>query len=621
MPMTVMLSVQFGIDFNGKTKSIRRGDTGGDKKVVYSLRPCRIWENFPIGQIFRVAYCIARSNVVPSGLDRKKRLLRQKNTRTRTNLGSKFMKKLSTLIAATAIATLMAGSAWSKTFVYCSEASPEGFDPGLYTGGQTFDAAAHTVYNRLVEFKRGTTEIEPALAESWEISADGKEYTFKLRPGVKFQTTEYFTPTRELNADDVIFSFERQYKADNAWNKYVPGASWEYFSGMGLPDLLEKVEKVDDLTVKIVLKRPEAPLLANLGMPFISILSKEYADKLQADGKMELMNQQPLGTGPFTFVAYQPDAAIRYKANPDYWGGKQKIDDLVFAITTDAAVRAQKLKAGECHLMSYPNAADVAELKADPNLHISEQAGLNVSYLAYNTLVPPFDKVEVRKALNMAINKQAIVDAVFQGAATVAKNPIPPTMWSYNDKVEDDKYDPEVAKKMLADAGVKDLKMKIWAMPVARPYMLNARRAAELMQSDLAKIGVTAEIVSYEWAEYLKLSSAKDRDGAAILGWTGDNGDPDNFLDTLLGCDAVGGNNRAQWCNKEFDDLVTKAKETSDVAERTKLYEEAQIVFKKEAPWNTLDHSLAVVPMSKKVSGFVQSPLGDFVFEGVDIAE
>jgi len=194
-------------------------------------------------------------------------------------------------------------------------------------------------------------------------------------------------------------------------------------------------------------------------------------------------------------------------------------------------------------------------------------------------------------------------------------------MWSYNDKVEDDKYDPEVAKKMLEDAGVKDLKMKFWAMPVARPYMLNARRAAELMQSDLAKIGVTAEIVSYEWAEYLKLSSAKDRDGAAILGWTGDNGDPDNFLDTLLGCDAVGGNNRAQWCNKEFDDLVTKAKETSDVAERTKLYEEAQIVFKKEAPWNTLDHSLAVVPMSKKVSGFVQSPLGDFVFEGVDIAE
>ncbi|MCD2183367.1 ABC transporter substrate-binding protein [Rhizobium sp. GN54] len=531
------------------------------------------------------------------------------------------MKKLTTLLAATALASVMGTAAWSKTLVYCSEGSPEGFDPGMYTAGTTFDASSRTVYNRLVEFKHGSTEIEPGLAESWTVSDDGTEYTFKLRPGVKFQTTEYFTPTREFNADDVIFSFERQYKEDNKWNKYVAGASWEYFAGMGFPELIKSIEKVDDLTVKFTLTRPEAPFIANLGMDFASILSKEYADKLEADGKMELMNQQPLGTGPYTFVAYQADAAIRYKANPDYWGGAQKIDDLVFAITTDAAVRAQKLKAGECHIMPYPNAADVAGLKEDPNLTVVEQEGLNVSYLAYNTLVAPFDKVEVRKALNMAVNKQAIVDAVFQGAATVAKNPIPPTMWSYNDAIEDDKYDPEAAKKMLDEAGVSGLKMKVWAMPVARPYMLNARRAAELIQADLAKVGVEVEIVSYEWAEYLKLSSDKDRDGAVILGWTGDNGDPDNFLDTLLGCDAVGGNNRAQWCNKEFDDLMTKAKTTADVAERTKYYEEAQVIFKKEAPWNTLDHSLVSIPMSKKVSGFVMDPLGIHRFDGVDIAE
>ncbi|QRM54296.1 ABC transporter substrate-binding protein [Sinorhizobium sp. BG8] len=531
------------------------------------------------------------------------------------------MKKLTTLLAATALASMMASAAWSKTLVYCSEGSPEGFDPGLYTAGTTFDASSRTVYNRLVEFKHGSTEIEPGLAESWTVSEDGTVYTFKLRSGVKFHTTEFFTPTRDLNADDVIFSFERQYKADNAWNKYVAGASWEYFAGMGFPELIKSIEKVDDLTVKFTLNRPEAPFMADLAMDFASVLSKEYADKLAADGKMELMNQQPLGTGPYAFVAYQTDAAIRYKANPEYWGGQQKIDDLVFAITTDAAVRAQKLKAGECHIMPYPNAADVADLKADPNLSVSEQEGLNVSYVAYNTLVAPFDKAEVRKALNMAVNKQAIVDAVFQGAATVAKNPIPPTMWSYNNAVEDDKYDPEAAKKMLDEAGVSGLKMKLWAMPVARPYMLNARRAAELMQADLAKVGVEVEIVSYEWAEYLKLSSDKARDGAVILGWTGDNGDPDNFLDTLLGCDAVGGNNRAQWCNKEFDDLMTKAKATADVAERTKLYEEAQVIFKREAPWNTIDHSLVSIPMSKKVSGFVQDPLGYHRFDGVDIAE
>jgi len=531
------------------------------------------------------------------------------------------MNRKLTLAAALLAATVMGGAANAKTFVYCSEGSPEGFDPGMYTAGTTFDAAAHTVYNRLLEFKPGTTETEPGLAESWEISDDGLEYTFKIRQGVKFQTTDFFTPSRDLNADDVVFSFDRQLNSNNPWNQYVAGASWEYANGMGFPTLIKSVEKVDDHTVKITLNQPEAPFLASLAMPFMSIVSKEYSDKLEADGKKELMNQQPLGTGPFTFVAYQQDAVIRYKANPDYWGGKQKIDDLVFAITTDAAVRYQKLKAGECHLMPFPNAADVEAMKADPNLKVMEQEGLNIAYLAYNTTQAPFDKIEVRKALNMAINKQAIVDAVFQGAATPAKNPIPPTMWSYNDAIQDDAYDPDAAKKMLDEAGVKDLSMKVWAMPVSRPYMLNARRAAELIQSDFAKIGVTVEVVSYEWAEYLDRSKAKDRDGAVILGWTGDNGDPDNFLHTLLGCDAVGGNNRAQWCNEEFNDLVVRAKVTTDQAERTKLYEQAQEVFKREAPWATLDHSLSIVPMRKEVEGFHQSPLGDFAFEGVDLVE
>jgi dipeptide transport system substrate-binding protein len=531
------------------------------------------------------------------------------------------MKKISVLLAATVLASAMASTAWSKTLVYCSEGSPEGFDPAIYTAGTTFDASSRTVYSRLVEFKHGKTEVEPGLADSWTVSDDGLTYTFKLHPGVKYQTTDFFTPTRDLNADDVVFSFERQLKADSPWAKYVAGVSYEYAAGMGFPELIKSVEKVDDLTVKFTLNHPEAPFLADLAMDFASVVSKEYADKLQADGKMEQMNQMPLGTGPFTFVAYQPDAVIRYKANESYYKGKEKIDDLVFAITPDASVRAQKLKAGECHIMPYPNAADVKDLKADSSLKVLEQPGLNVSYLAYNTQQAPFDKPEVRKALNMAINKQAIVDAVFQGAGQVAKNPIPPTMWSYNDAVKDDAYSPDEAKKALEAAGVKDLSMKIWAMPVSRPYMLNARRAAELMQADLAKVGVKVEIVTHEWAEYLKLSKDVKRDGAAILGWTGDNGDPDNFLDTLLGCEAVGGNNRAQWCNKEFDALVKKAKKTADVAARTKLYEEAQVVFKKEAPWATIDHSTEFVPMSAKVSGYVQDPVGVHRFDGVDIAE
>ncbi len=558
---------------------------------------------------------------MPPSLGGWREPLKQLGPVVRSSIGRHTMKYKLGIAAALLSATFFASAASAKTFVYCSEGSPEGFDPGLYTAGTTFDASAHPVYSRLLEFEPGTTKPVAGLAESWTVSEDGKEYVFKLRKDVKFHTTDFFTPTRTLNADDVVFSIDRQINKSNPWNQYVAGAAWEYAAGMGFPDLIKAVEKVDDLTVKFVLNRPEAPFLANLAMPFASIVSKEYADSLDAAGKKEQLNQMPVGTGPFVFVGYQQDAVIRYKKNADYWGGAPKIDDLVFAITTDAAVRYQKLKAGECHLMPYPNAADVETMKADPALTVMEQEGLNVAYLAYNTTQAPFDKVEVRKALNKAINKQAIVDAIFQGMATPAKNPIPPTMWSYNDKVEDDTYDLDGAKKMLEDAGVKDLSMKLWAMPVSRPYMLNARRAAEIIQDDFAKIGVKAEIVSYEWAEYLDRSKAKDRDGAVMLGWTGDNGDPDNFLDTLLGCDAVGGNNRAQWCNKEFDELVKKAKVTSDQAERTKLYEEAQVVFKREAPWATLDHSLSVVPMRKEVSGFVQSPLGDFTFENVDIAE
>ncbi len=239
----------------------------------------------------------------------------------------------------------------------------------------------------------------------------------------------------------------------------------------------------------------------------------------------------------------------------------------------------------------------------------------------YNTQQKPFDDVRVRKALNMAINKKAIIDAVFQGAGQVAINPIPPTMWSYNKEVKDDPYDPDAAKKLLEEAGVKDLKMNVWAMPVSRPYMPNARRTAELIQADFAKVGVTVNIVSYDWGEYLKRASAVDHDGAVIVGWTGDNGDPDNFLGVLLSCASVGSNNRAEWCNKDFDALINKAKTVSDQAERAKLYEQAQVVFKKEAPWATIDHSTVFMPMSKKVTGFTQDPLGIHRFDNVDIAE
>lgn len=509
----------------------------------------------------------------------------------------------------------------AKTLVYCSESSPEGFDPALYSTNSTWDASSETIYDRLTEFKPGTTEVAPGLAASWTISDDNLEYVLKLREGVKFQTTDFFTPTRDFNADDVLFSYNRQIDKNSPWYAYSGAANWEMFDAMEMPNIVKEIVKVDDHTIKFVLNQPDASLLAKLALNFGAIMSKEYADKLEASGNKIDLDHKPVGTGPFTFVNYQQDAAIRYAANADYWGGKPKIENLIFAITVDATARMQRLKAGECQMAPYPAPADIEALKADPALNVMEMAGLNVAYMAFNNLKAPFDNVEVRKALNMGVNKQAIVDAVYQGMGQVAKNGIPPTMWGYNDKVVPYPYDPEAAKKMLAEAGVKDLKMKIWAMPVSRPYMPNARRSAEMMQADLAKIGVGVEIVSYEWGEYLKQARDKNRDGAVILGATSDNGDPDNMLSFFFVCSAVGSSNMANWCYKPVDDLLQKGRVTTDKAERTKIYEEAQQIIHDQAAWMPIAHSTVVLPMSKKVKGFVMEPLGSHRFKNVDIDE
>ncbi len=524
-----------------------------------------------------------------------------------------------TVVVAFALGVM--ASAQAKTLVYCSEGSPEGFNPQLYTAGTTFDASSVAVYDRLVEFVRGGTEIEPGLAESWEISDDGLTYTFHLRSGVKFHTTSTFTPTREFNADDVIFSFMRQWDAQHPYHG-VSGGTYEYFVSMGMPELIKSIEKVDNRTVRFVLNAPNAPFLADMAMDFASILSAEYAEQMMEAGTPEQIDLQPVGTGPFQLVAYQKDAVIRYKANPDYWEGKAPIDDLVFAITPDASVRYAKLQAGECHIMPYPNPADIAAMKKNPNLTVMEQEGLNVGYLGFNTTKEPFTDKRVRQALNMAINKDAIIEAVYQGAGTKAKNPIPPTMWSYNDNVEDYPYDPERARALLAEAGYANgFQTDIWAMPVQRPYNPNAQRMAEMIQADWQAVGVNAKIVTYEWGEYLE-RSLRGEHQTVLLGWTGDNGDPDNFLFVLLGCDAANdGANRARWCHKPFDDLIVQARQISDQDRRAELYEKAQVIFKEEAPWVTIAHSVVFMPMRKEVVGYKMSPFGKHDFYGVDLKE
>lgn len=539
-----------------------------------------------------------------------------KQDRTGAKPPSRHLRTLCTLAVPLLIALTPAAA---KTLVYCAEGSPENFYPGVNTTGTSFDAN-EPIYNRLVEFERGGTRVVPGLAERWDISKDGLVYTFHLRRGVKWHNHRAFKPSRDFNADDVLFAFERQWRENDPYFK-VTSQNHSYFNDMGMPKLLKSVEKLDDMTVRITLVKPEAPFLSNLAMPYAAVQSKEYAIAMLKAGTPEKIDQDPIGTGPFYLVQYQKDAVLRYKAFPAYWGGKAKIDDLVYSITPDASVRWAKLQKGECHVMPYPNPADLPAIRRDPNVTVLEQPGLNVGYLAYNTTKKPFDDVRVRKAINMAINKKAIIDAVYLSTGVAAKNPIPPTQWSYNDAVKDDPYDPAAAKKLLADAGFPNgMSTDLWAMPVQRPYNPNARRIAELMQADLAKIGVKAEIKSFEWGEYRKRMQAGEHQ-MGMLGWTGDNGDPDNFLNTLLGCDSAKGNgsNVAKFCYKPFEDLVSKAKTVSSQAERAKLYQRAQVIFKEQAPWFTIAHAVQLKPVRKEVVDFKLSPFGRHNFYGVDL--
>jgi dipeptide transport system substrate-binding protein len=519
------------------------------------------------------------------------------------------------------LALLTAGEvhAAGKTFVYCSEASPKYFNPQLGVDGATFNASSRPVYNRLVDFERGGTKVIPSLAEKWDISKDGKTVTFHLRKNVQFHTTANFKPTRAFNADDVVFTFERMLLPSHPYNK-VNGGVYEYFTSMDMDKLLSKIEKVDDTTVRFILTKPNAPFIANMAMDFASILSSEYADQLLKAKTPEKLDLEPVGTGPFVFKSYRKDSEIRYEANPTYFQGKSPLDHLVFAITKDANVRIQKLRRGECQLVAEPPPADVKALRSDAKIAIMEQEGLNVGYLSFNVEKAPFDKLDVRLAISYALNRKSYLDAIYLGTGTLAKNPIPPSMWSYNKSIVDYDYNPAKAKELLTKAGFPNgFEASLWYLPVSRPYNPNGKKMAEMMQADLKNVGIKLNLVTFDWGAYLE----KARNGEhqmILMGWTGDNGDPDNFLSVLLSCaSAKNGSNYSRWCNPKFDALIETGASVSDMGKRTKAYMEAQKIFKEQAPWVTIAHAKAFRAMDKHVTGFKMSPFGTDSFYGVDI--
>jgi dipeptide transport system substrate-binding protein len=502
----------------------------------------------------------------------------------------------------------------------CTESSPDGFDVVQFNSLVTTNASADVIFNSLVSYDEAAKKVVPALADKWDVSADGLTYTFHLRPNVQFQTTAWFKPTRALNADDVVFTFARMLDASNPWHKVAGASGFPHAQSMGLPKLIKSVSKVDDSTVRFDLTEPDATFLAILSMGFASIYSAEYAGQLHAAGKEADLNAKPVGTGPFVLKSYTKDALIRYDANPAYWGPKPKVERLIYAITPDAAVRAQKVKAGECQIALSPKPQDVAAAKADKTLNVVETPAFMTAFVALNTQKKPLDNQKVRQALNMAFDRATYLKVVFGNTATPATNPWPPITWGYNKAVEPYPYDPAKAKQLLADAGFPNgFATTIWVRPNGSVLNPDPRAGAELLQADFAKIGVKAEIKVIEWGELIKQAKQGQHD-ALFMGWAGDNGDPDNYLSPLFSCNAVrSGINFARFCDPTLDKLIADGKATADQARRVKLYEAAQKIIHDQALWIPLGYPSAAAITRTNVSGYRVSPFGRQNFGGVAV--
>ncbi len=501
----------------------------------------------------------------------------------------------------------------AKPLVYCADASPEGFDPGLWDSSSTFNVTSQ-IFQTLVGLERGGSALVPELATAWETSRDARTFTFTLRRGVKFHTTPYFTPTREFNADDVLFTFGRFIDPKAPFNVAFP-ATFVQPQSVGLAGMIAGIDRLADDRVRFRLHKPNVTFVALLANAFAGIQPAEYGAKLLAEGRPQAINNQPVGTGPYRFKSYKKDDVLRLRANPDYWRGVQKTEALVYAISREPNVRVQKLARGECHVAAAIRDVDVGSLTGHPQVRILKTQATNISYLSFNMKKAPTSNRDVRVALDIAVDRDALFKVLFpRGDAVQAVSALPPTVPGY-DRTLRNEFDPERAKALLAQAGYPvGFAIDLWALPIARPTNPNGALMAQMIQQDWARIGVKARIVTYEWGEYLKRANNGEHD-VYMSGWSSDMPDADEFLTPNLTCAASRGG--IKFCNPEFDALVEAARGETDVPKRLALYVQAQRIFKRERPWITMAHSAVYIPVRRDVQGFVMAPNGSVDFEGV----
>jgi ABC-type transport system substrate-binding protein len=471
--------------------------------------------------------------------------------------------------------------------------------------------AAANVYDCLVLYDLGATTIRPGLAESWEISDDGLVYTFNLRQGVSFHDGEPF------NADAVVTWY-------NSVDEESPESQYDAVRMVYIADFItnwiDSVEAVDEFTVRMTLPEPYAPLLANLAIPIAGIVSPAAI----ARGLDDVM-VNPSGTGAFRLASpddWTRDSQLVLEANPDYWGGAPKVDQLIIKVIPESSTRLQQLETGEIDIAWALTPEDVERTRENPDLVVVEDAGLNTNWANINVTLEPLTSKEVRQALNFAVNKEEISEGLYNGNMVPAGGVLPPVDWAFNPDLKSYPYDPDQARELLAAAGYDEgnpLSFTFMAYTIPRGYNPVGDRLATAIQEYWSEVGVEANIQTAEWTQYRE-DRAAGKFQCALGGWQGDNGDPDNFLATLLAGWSVGAGNVSFYENPEVDDLLEQAVRVSDMEERKQLYHQAEQLIVDDAPCVFLGYQMHQVVTRANITDFQLQPTYIYYFAGVSKA-
>ncbi|MBD2100836.1 ABC transporter substrate-binding protein [Leptolyngbya sp. FACHB-261] len=485
----------------------------------------------------------------------------------------------------------------SSVLVFGRGSDSPSLDPANASDFESF-IVTRNLYETLVALKDGTTDIEPELAESWQISPDGKTYSFKLRQGVKFHDGT------DLNADAVVTNYER-------WLNKEGGGTYDYFQTVfggfaGEPDLLtQSVKAVDPYTVEFQLKRPFGPFLGALSLPAFGIVSPKALVSGQS------INDKPVGTGPFRFKQWLRNETITLEKFPEYWRqGEPRVAQLIYQVVPEDQARLTALNTQQIDLMDGLNPDQLSQVQGQDQLQVFKRPSFSIGYLGFNVTKPPFDKVQVRQAISYAVNKQAVVQAFYAGNAQAAINPMPPSIPGYANQIQDYDYNPDKAKQLLTEAGLPNgFDTEIWISSKGSKILPKADRMAEAFQQDLAKVGIRAKIVDSEWATFLADTRA-GKQQMFLLGWSGDYADAESFLGPLFNGRNIPGNNRFRYNNPRVNKLLDDALVLTDEAERRALYVQAQEILKQDAPLVPLVHVSLLLAGSKDVQGYKPSPVG-----------